>query len=134
MKNFDDHDPAWDKTRALLREHLQSPPLAHPDFVNSRVMEAIGRMEKPKPQAPPGLLRRLIWAGAGALAAAVVLTLVLLPGQMGPRGAGEFMTQVVEARAATPGLSVSSFQAPGDRAAVLWIEGASYIPADQAVR
>lgn len=132
MKNSDDHDPEWDKTRDLLRQHLQAPPLEHPDFVNSRVMEAIERMEKPKPAS--GLLRRLIWAGAGALGAAALLSVALLPREMGPRGAKEFMSQVVEARVATPQLSVSSFQAPDDRTAVLWIDGADYIPETQVVR
>lgn len=133
MKNFDDNDPEWAKTRSLLRESLQASRLEHPDFINSRVLEAIERMEKPKTSGVP-LLRRLIFAGAGALAAAVILTLTILPGQMGPRGEGEFISQVIDARANTPQLSVSSFRAPGERAVVLWIEGADYIPADQTVR
>ncbi len=134
MMNSDDHDPEWEKTRSLLREHLKAPALEHPDFVNSRVMEAIERLEKPTPRTSSSWLRRLVWAGGGALVAAVALSLVVLPREMGPRGSREFMTQVVDARVSTPQLSVSSFQAPDDRAAVLWIEGTDYIPADEAVR
>lgn len=134
MKNFDEQDPSWDRTRSLLREHLQAPKLEHPDFVNSRVMEAIERLEKPVSKTSSALLRRLFWAGSGALAAAVLLTFIVLPGQMGPREPEEFISQVIDARTFAPQLSVSSFQAPGERAAVIWLEGTEYIPASEAVR
>ena len=130
----DPNDPRWDKTRALLKEHLTVPPLAHPDFINSPVLEAIRRDGKPRAAAPLFSLRGLAWSGAGALAAAVVRSVVLLPHRLQPRSEGEFISQVIEARAEIPQLSVTSFHAPGDRGVVLWIEGSDFIPSEEAVR
>jgi hypothetical protein len=129
MKNFD--DPAWEKTRALLRENLPVPPLAHPDFVNSRVREEIGRPGARRPAEP---LHWLVWTGAASLAAALVFSLVLLPGQFAPRSEGDFISQVIDARAGESRLSVTQFPVPDEGAVVLWIDGADFIPADQAVR
>ena len=75
MKNSDEAD--WEKTKALLREHLTAPRLEHPDYVNSRVLEEIGRQKKPRlPAFFP--LRWLAWSGIGAIGLAVVLTLLVL--------------------------------------------------------
>jgi len=131
MKNFD--DPEWEKTRALLKEHLSVPPLEHPDFVNSRVLEEIGRAErKPRPAAPLFSLRWLSLAGSMAVLLAVVLTLFWVP-RGGPTEQ-QFISQVVSARAAAPDLSVSQFEAPGQRGVVLWLDGTEYIPAGETVR
>ena len=132
MKNSDDHD--WQKTRALLREHLTVPPLQNPDFINSRVLEEIERLDR-QPSAAPGFsLRWLFWSGATALIMAGLLTAVLMPREFGLRNKEEFISQVVSARAETPQLSVSQFQAPGERGVVLWVDGVDYIPAEEAVR
>lgn len=131
MKNFDEAD--WQKTRALLREHLTAPGLEHPDFVNSRVLEEIEREKKSRtPAFVP--LRGLAWAGIAAIILAVVLTLVVLPHHVGRRSDGEFISQVVTARAEMPQLSVSEFRAPDERGVVIWLEGVDYIPAEDSVR
>ncbi len=129
MKNFD--DPAWEKTRALLRENLPVPPLSHPDFVNSRVREEIRR---PGPRRPVEPFHWLAWAGAASLAAAIVFSAVLLPGQFTPRSEGDFISQVIDARAGESRLSVTQFSVPDDGGVVLWIDGVDFIPADQMVR
>lgn len=132
MKNSDDHE--WQKTRSLLREHLTVPPLQNPDFINSRVLEEITRMERPHPSAPAFSLRWLFWSGATALLAAALLTAVLMPREFGLRSESEFISQVISARAEMPQLSVSQFQAPGERGVVLWVEGTDFIPAEEVVR
>ena len=132
MKNSD--DPEWQKTRALLRAHLTVPPLQNPDFINSRVLEEITRTDRRRTAAPALSLRWLFWSGATALLAAALLTAVLMPREFGLRSESEFISQVISARAELPQLSVSQFQAPGERGVVLWVEGAEYIPAGEAVR
>jgi len=135
MKNSDLDDPQWEKTRSLLREHLTVPPLEHPDFINSRVMEAIEREEQPaRPRPPAFSLWRLVWTGAALLAAAAVLSVVLLPREFGFGDESAFISHVVNARAEMPQLSVTTFQVPDRRGVVLWIEGSEFIPADQTVR
>jgi hypothetical protein len=132
MKNSDDHE--WQRTRALLREHLTVPPLQNPDFINSRVLEAIGREDR-RPSAAAGWsLRWLFWSGATALLMAGLLTAILMPHEFGLRSQEEFISQVVSARAEMPHLSVTEFQVPDGRGVVLWMEGVEYIPAGEAVR
>ncbi len=132
MKNSDDRD--WEKTRSLLREHLTVPPLQNPDFINSRVLEEITREDRPRPAAPAFSLRWLFWSGATALLMAAVLTAVLMPREFGLRSESEFISQVISARAELPQLSVTQFQAPGERGVVLWVEGTEFIPAEEVVR
>ena len=131
MKNFDEAD--WQKTRVLLREHLTAPGLEHPDFVNSRVLEEIEREKKPRTSTLISL-RGLAWSGIAAIVLAVLLTLVVLPHQVERRSEGEFISQVVLARAEMPQLSVSEFRAPDERGVVIWLEGVDYIPAEDSVR
>jgi hypothetical protein len=131
MKNFDEAD--WAKTKSLLREHLTAPQLEYPDFVNSRILEGIAR-QKQRHDSPVVPLRWLAWSGVLALLIAAVLTLLVLPHEVGRRSEAEFISQVVTARAEMPQLSISEFRAPDKRGVVLWIEGAEYIPAENSVR
>jgi hypothetical protein len=131
MKNFDEEE--WARTKGLLRKGLTAPQLEHPDFVNSRVLEEIGRVAMPKrPVLLP--LRWLVWSGIAAIFCAALLTMLFLPRGTGRRSDSEFISQVVSARAETPQLSVSEFRIPNERGVVIWIEGADYIPAENSVR
>jgi hypothetical protein len=127
-------DPSWDKTRSLLREHLKVPPLQHPDFINTRVMETIERAGRASAPAPLFSLRWLAFSGAGILAVALLLSIFVLPSQFPPRGESEFISQVIDARAGLPRVSVTQFRAPDERGVILWLEGTDYIPADAPVR
>lgn len=128
-------DPDWEKTRRLLRENLAVAPPAHPDFINSRVLEAIGRDTRIASRRRGWIsLPRLAWAGVGLLLAAAILSAIVLPTAMGPRTAEEFISQVVDARAESGRLSVTAFRVPEDRGVVLWIDGTAFIPSDQHVR
>ncbi len=132
MKNSE--DPSWEKTRSLLRENLSVPPLRNPDFINTRVMEAIERAEREPARAPLFSLRWLAFSGAGILTVALLLSIFVLPSQFPPRSESEFISQVIDARAGLPRVSVTQFRAPDERGVVLWLDGADYIPADAPVR
>lgn len=131
MKNFD--EPEWAQTRSLLRAHLTTPPLEHPDFINSRVLEEIerSRRRQEKPYLP---LRWLAWTGAAAILAACAISLLVLPHAMGPRTEEEFISQVLSSHTEDSSLSVTQFPASNTRGVVLWIEGAGHIPEEQTVQ
>jgi anti-sigma factor RsiW len=121
----------WERTGDLLREHLQCPPPQHPDFINARVAAAI---RAGVAQQRPPRLHRLIFAGFGALGAAALLTVTLLPQALRPPARSEFLSHVVSARAGDPQVSVSSFHPPHERSVVLWLEGAPYIQPGEQIR
>ncbi len=125
----------WRKLGALMRESLSAEAMPHADFVNARVLDAIGR-DAPAPARRPSLfpVRWLAYAGAVLVVSAAVLTGLLLPGNSGaPAGAG-YVSQVISARAADPRLSAYAFKAPGGRGTVLWIEHAGFIPGDKSLK
>lgn len=132
MTNSD--DPSWEKTRQLLRENLPVPPLQNPDFINARVLGEIERTGREPVRQPLFSLRWLAFSGAGMIAAAVLLSIFLLPSQFPHRSESEFISQVIDARAGLPRVSVSQFHAPDDRGVIIWVEGTDYIPADVKVR
>lgn len=124
----------WRSLREGLRRELSAPPLPHPDFVNTRVLEEIRREEARAAQRRPALLGRLAFLGAGSLAAAATLALLFLPGALREPTENEFISQVISARAGNPRVSVQAFQSPSDRGVVLWMEGAPFIPSTESVR
>lgn len=123
----------WAAIRQALRAQ-ETPPLAHPDFLNARVREAIEKSAATS--RPPALLslKPLLGWSFALIAAALLLCVVWLPQEMGTRSEEEFISQVIEARAGTPQMTVSSFRAPDSRGVVIWIEGADYIPPEDPVR
>lgn len=127
-------DPSWEKTRSLLRENLTVPPLQNPDFINTRVLEAIERTGREPARPPLFSLRWLLLSGTGMIAAAVLLSIFALPSQFPRRSESEFISQVIDARAGLPRVSVSQFRAPDERGVIIWVEGTDYIPAGTSVR
>lgn len=120
-----------------LREKVIRPSIGitcpDGDFLNARVMEKIRTLENSPARRPPSIAG-LVWAGATCLCAAVLLSVCLLPAAFRVRSESEFVSQVVSARAENPAVSAFAFQAPHDRGAVIWIEGADFIPAGEKVR
>lgn len=133
MKSESD-DSQWTRVRSLLREHLTAPPLEHGDFLNTRIREAIEREEARAVRRKPIALRWVLWPGLAALAVAAVLTGVFLPREFGFPSEEAFISHVTAVRAENPRLSVTSFPAPDHRGVVLWIEGATYIPAEEPLQ
>lgn len=126
----------WMKLRGLMRESLEPAAMPHADFLNSQVLAAIGR-EAPAPSAPARgwfPAGRLAWSGAFLLAVAAVLSAVILPHISRAPGEDQYVSQVIAAHAADPKLGAYAFAAPGGKGAVLWIQDAGYIPADERIR
>ena len=101
--------------------------------MNSRVVEEINQQpQRARPETVS--LRWLAWSGACSLLVAAGLTALVLSEHVGWRSDTDFSSQVISARAELPNLSVSEFQAPDQRGVVLWVEGATYIPAEVSVK
>lgn len=115
---------SWPGIRALLKESAGQISLPHPDFLNEQVRRAI----EEKPTRPAFPLSRLLWAGSFCVAVAVALTLCFLPVQ------NHGSTVVFVAETSAPGASVSTFQTPGERGAVIWLDGVSYIPDGETIQ
>lgn len=120
----------WKAIRSELKTALCPPPLEHGDFINSRVMEAISRDERPRGHSPTGLLR---WA-LGCVAVAVIIALVWVPDVMRPGASSGFGSQIVAVRAVHPEISAAAFNLPGENGVVIWLEGAPYIPEGDQLR
>ena len=119
---------AWPEVRQLLKESADEITLPHPDFLNEQIRREIERENTRASAAVP--LPRLIWAGAFCVATAIVLTMLFLPiDRSGNAGATVFLAET-----SAPGASASTFRTPGDRGAVIWLEGISYIPDGERVQ
>lgn len=119
---------AWPQVRQLLKESAEQITLPHPDFLNEQIQREIER-ENPRPSAAVPL-PRLVWAGAFCVATAIVLTMLFLPlDRSGKAGATVFLAET-----SAPGASASTFRTPGDRGAVIWLEGISFIPDEEQVQ
>ena len=119
---------AWPGVRKLLKESAGQITLPHPDFLNEQIRREIERENTRASAAVP--LPRLIWAGAFCVATAIVLTMLFLPiDRSGNAGATVFLAET-----SAPGASASTFRTPGDRGAVIWLEGISYIPDGERVQ
>lgn len=116
----------WPTLRSTLRQSASEIPLPHPDFLNSQILREIAREIPPRPRAG---LARLAWAGAFCVLTAAVLTAIFLP-----RDIRDISTTVVSAAPAKPSVSASSFQTPGGKSSVIWLDGVDYIPADERVQ
>ncbi len=126
----------WKNLRDLMRETFVPAAMPHADFMNSQVLAAIGRE---KPAAPPAATPwfpagRLAWSGAFLLALAGLLSAVIVPKISHTPGEDQFVSQVIAARAADPKLGAYAFAAPGGKGAVLWVQDAGYIPANERIR
>lgn len=123
----------WEAIRGALRAQ-DVPPLNHPDFLNARVREAIEKSATAPRLSPLPSLKPLLGWSFALIFSALLLAVLWLPQEMGLRSEEEFISQVIEARAGTPQMSVTSFRAPDSRGVVIWIEGTDYIPPEAPVR
>jgi anti-sigma factor RsiW len=126
----------WKKLRGLMRESLVPAFTPHADFINSQVLAEIHReTPRPKRQETRGTFGiRLAWAGASLLALAIVLSAIILPQVTKPPTADQYISQVIEARSSDPTHAAVAFEAPGGKGAVLWVENAGYIPANEKIK
>ncbi len=122
----------WAVIRERVRREVPGAKLAHGDFLNSQVLQAIERERTAtaRPERKSGGLfpiSRLAWAGSLLLIAAAALTGLWLTGQTGGSASSEFVTRVIDAQSQDPAANAYVFAAPGGRGSVLWVEGAGYI-------
>jgi anti-sigma factor RsiW len=126
----------WQAIRGMMRESLVPSAMPHADFVNSQVLAAIQRETPSEARPVRGAfpILRLAWAGAFLLTLAAVLSALVVPHvRRGPTDE-QFISQVVRTRAGNPDLDAYTFAAPNGKGAVLWVEDAGYIPADEKIK
>ncbi len=126
----------WKKLRGLLRENLVPVAMPHADFLNGQVLAAIGReTSKSVPLAggwfPAG---RLAWSGVFLLTLAAIVSAVILPHIGRSSDEEQYISQVLAAHTGDPKQGAYAFAAPGGKGAVLWIQDAGDIPADERIR
>ncbi|MDD5200759.1 MAG: hypothetical protein PHC88_13260 [Terrimicrobiaceae bacterium] len=128
----------WKTMRGLLRETLVPTAMPHPDFVNNQVLEAI-RRDAPSRREPAKIrgwqpVGFLAWTGAALLVLAGALSFLSLSPNEGAPDPDRFISQVIAAHATDPKLGAYAFAAPGGRGAVLWVNDAGYIPANEKIK
>jgi len=123
----------WPEIREALRDHSKQIALAHPDFVNARVLDKIQRPPHPRHTSRISL-PRLAWLGTLLLCLFAGGAVLFLPPNTPSRSAADFMSQVISARSANPEISAYSFQIPHGRGSVIWLDNPGYIPADEQVQ
>ncbi|HVE17271.1 MAG TPA: hypothetical protein VNB29_11075 [Chthoniobacterales bacterium] len=125
----------WGKLRGVIRESLAPEPMPHADFLNGQVLAAIGR-EQPasRPARAWFPVGRLAWSGAFLLAVAAVFSAVILPNITRTPGEDQYISKIIAAHATDPKLGAYAFAAPGGKGAVLWVQDAGYIPANEGIR
>jgi Predicted transmembrane transcriptional regulator (anti-sigma factor) len=119
----------WLRLRGLMRQALEPARMPHADFVNSRIREAIAREARPAARSAPRLfpLPRLAFAGGFLVVLACVLSAIILSG---PAPEAPTVSEIVAAQVRDERNRAYAFEAPG-RAAVLWIDDAGFIPANE---
>lgn len=126
----------WRRLGGLMRETLAPAPMPHADFLNSQVLAAIRRETPivPTPGRSWFPIGRLAWTGVFLAAVAAVLSWLWAPRDGGMPDEARFISQVVEARSADPKLGAYAFAAPGGKGAVLWVNDAGFIPANERLK
>ncbi len=125
----------WRNLGALMRESLAPEPMPHAEFLNAQVLAGIRRDEPPRTRAGGWIsIGRLAWSGAFLLAVAGVLSFFTLSSLERRPTNEQFISQVVKARAAAQSPNAYSFAAPGGKGAVLWVDDAGYIPAEERIK
>ncbi|MGC3989355.1 MAG: hypothetical protein QM796_06685 [Chthoniobacteraceae bacterium] len=114
----------------LLRNHGAAPQLSNPDFFNSQIMRQI-EAELPRAAAPATAskgwslfgLPTMVWSGFGFIAAAVVLTLAIIPQSRQPLTGERYVAQVLKTHAGDRGLSATAFHSTENNLTVVWVDG-----------
>jgi hypothetical protein len=128
-----------EQLKVALRGHLAQTRMPNPDFFNHRLLE---RIEADRRTLEPRPVQARTHHGMGWLAlfgaTALVLGLVAYRGMIMPqleeRPETLYLTQVLDAKSATPEVHASSFNANAKdaQAAVLWLDGMSHVPESYA--
>jgi hypothetical protein len=125
------------KLGGLLRDFGSAPPLGNEDFFNHQLLSRIQADQAPLRREKEGsgagwAFGRWGWIGAAACAVgmAYALSQTLIPPKTRPSVfAHNAMSQILDAHAEEPGVSVTPLQSDSDGVTVLWIDGLDYLPA-----
>jgi len=117
------------KLGQLLRTHAPAPRLSNPDFFNSQILRQI-EAETPREAVAPAAkgwsifgLPSMVWSGFGFIAAAVVLTLAIIPQSRQPLTGERYVAQVLKTHAGDRGLSATAFHSTENNLTVVWVDG-----------
>jgi hypothetical protein len=129
----------------LLNRELGVQKLSNPDFFNHQIRDRIER-EDPQDAGHRGgvegssvwwSIRRLVWAGAAALAVFIAIAVFVMQGP-NEREPSQYLTQIKQAKldpgSSTPDATISIFETKEDRVTVLWTEGLQSLPSDYAAK
>ena len=129
------------KLGTFLKEHLPCAAMGNEEFFNHQLRERIAH-DGPSPRerdtagAGPAWwpIRRLVWAGATALAIFSVCTFFVMR-EKAPTDQSQYLTQILKARvdpAVSPDATISMFETKEDKVTVLWVEGLQSLPSEFA--
>ena len=100
---------------------------------DARAGVAGGKEDSPRAWWP---IRRLVWAGATALAIFSVSTFFVMREKQ-PAEQSQYLSQILNARVdpvVSPNATISMFQSKEDRVTVLWVEGLQSLPSEYAAK
>jgi len=128
-----------ERMRVDLQSFELAPKMESPDFFTHGVMERIQQLEatggeRVKSAGAWWSLGRLAWLGAGAVAAAVVLTASMIP-RGGEHAPIDYSAEVIdtEVPAEAGGVSAVAFRSEESDLTVLWLDGLDYVPDSHAI-
>jgi hypothetical protein len=130
------------KLGAFLKEQLQSGAMGNEEFFHHQLRERIegdaragvaGNAESPRAWWP---IRRLVWAGATALAIFSICAFFVI-NEKAPQDQSQYLSQILNARVdpvVSPNATISMFESKKDRVTVLWVEGLQSLPSEYATK
>jgi len=133
------------KLGTLLNRELGARKLSNADFFNHQIRERIEREERDDAGHRGGVegssawwpIRRLVWAGAAALAVFIAIAVFVMQGPDEPEPS-QYLTQIKQAKldpgSTTPDATISIFETKENRVTVLWTEGLQTLPSDYAAK
>jgi hypothetical protein len=125
----------------FLKQHLPCAAMGNEEFFNHQLRERIAHDEpSAREREATGAgsawwpIRRLVWAGATALAIFSVCTFFVMR-EKAPTDPSQYLTQILKARvdpAVSPNATISMFETKEDKVTVLWVEGLQSLPSEYA--
>ena len=129
------------KLGTFLKDHLPCRAMGNEEFFNHQLREQIAgetRAAGSRETAGAGRawwpIRRLVLAGATALAIFSVITFFVMRDQT-PTDQSQYLSQILNARvdpAVSPNATISMFESKEDKVTVLWVDGLQSLPSEYA--
>lgn len=117
----------WNRIRETLKTLPETRPLPHADMLNTRIRQ---RISQPNPLTSRP--RSLAWRGAMLVAISALIGSTVISRLSFDRHPA--MTEVLESQVRKDHLAAAQYRSPKGKAAVIWLTGVDYIPANEVVR